>query len=317
MTNILNSRFFSSEAGMHFATKTTENLQVTLSELTIKKFSCGEFYVKYNESLRGRDIFLFHTIRPGTINEDFMQLFLLCDAARQSVAKSITVILPHFGYSRQDKIHDAREGISAKLMADLLVKSGMSHMVTLHFHSDQTQGFFDVPVDNVNTHNMFVNHFKKIQETQNIQDFIVVSPDAGGAKFAKSFADKLGVDLAIMHKSRPKHNQAEISEVVGDVKGKTCIFVDDMVDTAGTICAAKDALAKYGANSEVYLCATHAIFSGPAVERLNNANFEEIVITDSIPLQAEVKNCTVLSSSELLANIIRNTLDQKSVSELF
>jgi ribose-phosphate pyrophosphokinase len=164
---------------------------------------------------------------------------------------------------------------------------------------------------------MFVEHFKNIQNTKNINDFIVVSPDAGGAKFAKSFADKLGVNLAIMHKSRPKHNQAEISEVVGDVKGKTCIFVDDMVDTAGTICAAKDALAKYGANPEVYLCATHAIFSGPAIERLNNANFEEIVITDSIPLQGEVNNINVLSASSLLANIIRNTLDQKSVSELF
>ncbi len=317
METITNSRFFSSEAGMHFAEKTVEKLQVPLSQLTVKKFSCGEFYVKYNESLRGRDVFLFHTIRPGTINEDFMQLFLLCDAARQSFAKSITIVLPHFGYSRQDKIHVAREGISAKLMADLLVKSGMTHMITLHLHSDQTQGFFDVPVDNVNTQNMFVEYFKNIQQTHNIQDFIVVSPDAGGAKFAKSFADKLGVNLAIMHKSRPKHNHAEISEVVGDIKGKTCIFVDDMIDTAGTICAAKDALQKYGANKDVYLCATHAIFSGPAVERLNNAHFKEIVISDSIPLKKEVNNAVILSASTLLANIIRNTLDQKSVSELF
>jgi len=317
MTNVINSRFFSSEAGMHFAEKTVHKLNVTLSNLTVKKFSCGEFYVKYDESLRGRDIFLFHTIRPGSINEDFMQLFLLCDAAKQSFAKTIHVILPHFGYSRQDKIHDAREGISAKLMADLLVKSGMDHMVTLHFHSDQTQGFFDVPVDNVNTQNMFVNYFKKIQSENNISDFIVVSPDAGGAKYAKSFADKLGVDLAIMHKSRPKHNHAEINEIVGDIKGKTCILVDDMIDTAGTICAAKEALISNGANPDVYLCATHPIFSGPAIERLNNADFKEILISDSIPLKAEVKNSTVLSSSELFANIIKNILDQKSVSELF
>ncbi len=317
MTNVINSRFFSSDAGLHFAEKTVQKLGVKLSELTIKKFSCGEFYVKYNESLRGRDIFLFHTIRPGSINEDFMQLFLLCDAAKQSFARTIHVILPHFGYSRQDKIHDAREGISAKLMANLLVKSGMDHMVTLHFHSDQTQGFFDVPVDNVNTQNMFVKHFKNIQKEKKISDFIVVSPDAGGAKYAKTFADKLGVDLAIMHKSRPKHNHAEINEIVGNISGKTCILVDDMIDTAGTICAAKEALLSNGANTDIYLCATHPIFSGSAIERLNNANFKEIVISDSIPLQDKVKNSIILSSSELLANIIKNTLDQKSVSELF
>ncbi len=317
MTNVVNSRFFSSDAGMHFAKNTVKKLNVELSDLTIKKFSCGEFYVKYNESVRGRDVFLFHTIRPGSINEDFMQLFLLCDAAKQSFAKEIHVILPHFGYSRQDKIHDAREGISAKLMADLLVKSGMDHMVTLHFHSDQTQGFFDVPVDNVNTQNMFVNYFKNIQKEKNISDFIVVSPDAGGAKYAKSFADKLGVELAIMHKSRPKHNHAEINEVVGNISAKTCILVDDMIDTAGTICAAKYALLSNGANSDIYLCATHPIFSGPAIERLNNADFKEILVSDSIPLKGDVKNINILSSSELLADIIKNTLDQKSVSELF
>ncbi len=306
-------KFFSSKAGSHFASKVTDELGVTLSSLTVKKFSCGEIYVKYDESIRGKHVFLFHTIRPEKVNDDFMELFLLCDAAKQSFAKNIHVVLPHFGYSRQDKIHDAREGISAKLMADLMVKSGASHMITLHLHSDQTQGFFDVPVDNVNTQKMFIEYFKE----KNIDDFLIVSPDAGGAKYAKKFADQLGVDLAIMHKSRPAHNQAEVNEVVGDIKGKTCILVDDMVDTAGTICAAQKALIKHGANPDVYLCATHPIFSGPAIERLKNSGFKEIVISDSIPLQEELRNCTILSCAPLLAQIIKNIISERSVSELF
>ena len=306
-------KFFTSKAGQHFASKITDELGVPLSPLTISTFSCGELYVRYDESIRGKHIFLFHTIRPGRVNDDFMELFLLCDAAKQSFAKNIHVILPHFGYSRQDKIHDAREGISAKLMADLMVKSGANHMITLHLHSDQTQGFFDVPVDNVSTQKMFIEYFKE----KNIDDFLVVSPDAGGAKYAKKFADKLGVDLAIMHKSRPAHNVAEVNEVVGDIKGKTCILVDDMVDTAGTICSAQKALIEHGANPDVYLCATHSIFSGPAIERIKNSGFKEVVISDSIPLRETIENCTVLSCAPLLAQIIKNIISKRSVSKLF
>lgn len=308
-----NARFFSGTSGEYFAKEVTEILGVELLETTVKKFSCGELYVKYNESIRGKDVFLFHTIRPGSVNEDFMELFMLCSAAKQSFAHSVNVILPHFGYSRQDKIHDSRETISAKLMADLLVTSGMTSMITLHLHADQIQGFFDVPVDNVHMQKMFVDYFK----AKNREDFIVVSPDAGGAKAAKKFADSLGVDLAIMHKSRPAHNVAEVNEVVGEIEGKTCILLDDMVDTAGSITAARKALIEHGAKPDVYLCATHPIFSGPAVERLNEANFKEIVVSNSIPTDPTIKNIHVLSSAPLLANIIQNIIEDKSISNLY
>ena len=308
-----NARFFTGTSGEYFASEITDILGVKLLETTVKKFSCGELYVKYNESIRGKDVFLFHTIRPGSINEDFMELFMLCSAAKQSFAHSVNVVLPHFAYSRQDKIHDSRETISAKLMADLLVTSGMTSMITLHLHADQIQGFFDVPVDNVHMQKMFVEHFKQ----KNIENLMVVSPDAGGAKSAKKFADALGVDLAIMHKSRPAHNVAEVNEVVGDIQGKTCILVDDMVDTAGSITAARQALIEHGANEDIYLCATHPIFSGPAVERLNNANFKEIVVSNSIPTDPTIKNLNVLSSAPLLAGIIQNIIEDKPISDLY
>jgi len=308
-----NTRFFAGTAGEYFAKEITDNLGVELLTTTVKKFSCGELYVKYNHSIRGKDVFLFHTIRPGSINEDFMELFMLCSAAKQSFAHSVNVVLPHFGYSRQDKIHDSRETISAKLMADLLVTSGMTSMITLHLHADQIQGFFDVPVDNIHMQKMFVDHFKK----KNLENVMVVSPDAGGAKFAKKFADDLGVDLAIMHKSRPVHNVAEVNEVVGDITGKTCILVDDMVDTAGSITAARKVLIEHGANEDIYLCATHPIFSGPAVERLNKANFKEIVVSNSIPTDPTITNLNVISAAPLLANVIRNIIEDKSISDLY
>lgn len=308
-----NSRFFSGSGGDHFASDVCSQLGVELSPLTKTQFSCGEIYVRYDESIRGKHVFIFHTIRPGKVNEDFMELFLLCSAAKQSFARGVHVVLPHFGYSRQDKIHDARETISAKLMADLMVKSGASHVITLHLHSDQTQGFFDVPVDNISMRKTFVEYFKQKKD----QDLMIVSPDAGGAKMAKKFADDLGVELAIIHKSRPAHNVAEVNEVVGDIKGKTCILVDDMVDTAGSVCAAKKALIENGANPDVYLCATHPIFSGPAIERLKAAAFKEIVISDSIPLSTTMPEIKVLSSAHLLSNIIANIMQERSVSTLY
>lgn len=312
--DINETRFFSSKAGMHFAEGIMNELHSSLSPLKVSRFSCGEIYVRYDESIRGKHVFLFHTIRTGHVNDDFIELFLLCSAAKQSFAKTVHVVIPHFGYARQDKIHDARETISAKLMADLLVKSGADHVITLHLHSDQTQGFFDVPVDNVSSQKLFVDYFKKKKD----ESFLVVSPDAGGAKYAKKFADALGVDLAIMHKSRPAHNQSEIVEVVGDIEGKTCILVDDIVDTAGSVSAARKALMLKGANPEVYLCATHPVFSGPAIERLIAAGFKEVVVSNSIPVPEENRfdGLTILSTAPLLANIIQNVVEKKSVSSI-
>ncbi len=291
----------------------SNSLREVISPTTIKRFACGEIYVKFNESFRGQDVFIIQTCRTGHMNEDLMELFLLIDAAKQSFANKVHVIMPYFAYSRQDKIHAAREGISAKLFANLIVRSGADHIITTHLHSDQIQGFFDIPVDNLNPRRMFVDYFK----SKNIENAVIVSPDAGGAKMAKKFADELGVSMCVLHKQRPEHNVSEVSHVIGDVKGKTPILVDDMIDTAGSVCAAKKALIEAGANDEVYLCATHPIFSGPARERLTEANFKEIVCTDSLPVENPPKNYKILSLKDLLADVIKNVAAQKSVSKLY
>lgn len=306
-------KIFSASSHRGLAEEISEKLGVPLGKRTLKKFSCGEIYVNYDETVRGCPVFLVGTIRPNAIHRDFFELFLMADAAKRSFAKSIHVIIPHFGYSRQDKIHLARESISMKLCADLMTTSGVDHVITLHLHADQSQAFFDVPVDNLNSRNIFVQHFQK----KNIPNAIVVSPDAGGAKEAKRFADALGTDLAILHKSRPAHNESEVSHVIGNVEGKTAILYDDMVDTAGSICNAKKAILAAGANKEVYLSATHPIFSGPAEERLREAKFAEIVTTNSLPLSFDLPSLTQISIAPLMAHVVENVLEEKSVSELY
>lgn len=306
-------KIFAGSSAPQLAKAISVGLKKELSPITIKHFACGETYVKFDETFRGQDVFLVQTCRTGHMNDDLMELFLMIDAARQSFARNIHVIMPYFAYSRQDKIHEAREGISAKLFADLIVKAGADHVITLHLHSDQTQGFFDVPVDNLNPRRIFVDYFA----AKNLSNAVVVSPDAGGAKMAKKFADELGVPMCILHKQRPEHNVSEVSHVIGDVKGKTPIIVDDMIDTAGSVCAAKQALLAEGANDEVYLCATHPIFSGPARERLSEANFAEIVCTDSLPVENPPTNFKAISMADLLAGVVGNVVEQKSVSQLY
>jgi len=306
-------KIFAGSSHPDLAQRIAQGLNKDLSPITIKHFACGETYVKFDESFRGQDVFLVQTCRTGHMNDDMMELFLMIDAARQSFARKIHVIMPYFAYSRQDKIHEAREGISAKLFADLIVKAGADHVITLHLHSDQTQGFFDVPVDNLNPRRIFVDYFA----AKNLENAVVVSPDAGGAKMAKKFADELGVPMCILHKQRPEHNVSEVSHVIGDVKGKTPIIVDDMIDTAGSVVAAKAALLAAGANDEVYLCATHPIFSGPAIERLSGANFKEIVCTDSLPVDTPPTNFKAINMDKLLSGVIKNVIEQKSVSQLY
>lgn len=309
------SKIFSTNAHPQLAESIATLLDMPLSKRTLSQFSCGELYINLEESVRGHDVFIITTIRPGFVHEDFFELFLLCDAARRSFARTIHVIVPHFGYARQDKLHSARECISMKLCADLLVASGANHVITLHLHADQSQAFFDVPVDNLPSRKLIVDYFKE----RDLSDTIVVSPDTGGAKAAKKFADALGLELAILHKSRPRHNESEISHVIGDVKGKKTILFDDMIDTAGSVYSAKMMLLEAGAVDEVSLCAAHAIFSGPAIERLREAAFSEIVVTDSIPLPPSkmLDNLHIVSIAPLLADVIRNVVKEKSVSELY
>jgi len=248
------------------------------------------------------------------MNEDFMELFILCDAIKRSFAKRIHVVMPYFSYARQDKIHQSRESISARLMASLLEKSGVNRVITVHLHSEQIQGFFSIPVDNINAKKIFAKVIKK----KNIQNPIIVSPDTGGAKNAKKIADELGFPLAILHKTRPGHNVSEVTHVIGDIANKTPIIFDDMIDTGGSVCEAKNALVNNGANDEVYLVATHPVFSGPAIERIKNAGFKEIIVTNTLPLLDNSINClTTLTIAPLIAEVIKNTMENKSVSSLY
>ncbi|MBT5855347.1 ribose-phosphate pyrophosphokinase [bacterium] len=291
-----------------------DQLGIPLGKIKLSKFSCSENYAKIEESIRGHDVYVLQTCGQN-VNDDLMELFIIMDALRRSHANSVTVLMPHYGYARQDKKSAPREPISARLVADLLHAVGFNRLITLDLHADQIQGYFNEPVDHLTAMPLFIDHFKK----KNLTDLVVVAPDTGRAKFAKKLGDKLGGDLAIMHKTRPDHNVAEIVNIVGDVKGKTVLLVDDMVDTGGSIVSGLDTLRKFGCNDEIYLATTHPVFSGPAVERLANAGFKEVVATDSIPLGPDKRfpGLTVLSIAPLLAEVIRRNAEHKSVSSLF
>lgn len=312
MKHTTSLKIFSGSSHPELAASIAKKLGVTVSPMILKKFACGEIYARVEESVRGADVFIVQT-STANVNEDLMELFIMIDSLKRSFAGRVHVVMPHFAYSRQDRVAVYREPISAKLVADLIAAAGANHVITIHLHSDQEQGFFNFPVDNLNAKKIFVDYFKG----KKLKNLVVVSPDAGGAKEAKKFADALGAELAIIHKQRPEHNKAEVMHVVGDVKGKTCVLYDDMIDTAGSVTAAIAALKKYGANKDVYLAATHAVFSDPAVERLAAASFKEVVVTDSIPMPKakQFKGLKVLSIAPLLASIIKNVHDDKSVTK--
>ncbi len=290
-----------------------KELKVDVGNMTLKPFSCGERYVKYDESIRGKEVYILQT---GTLNpnEDLMELFLMCQAAKLSFASAVHVIIPHFPYARQDRVALPREPISAKLMAHLLEASGADHVITLDLHSDQIQGFFSVPVDALDARMIFSDYFLK----KNLKNMVIVAPDAGGAKRAKKFADLLGANLAVMHKNRTAHHEAEIVEVVGDIEGKTCIIFDDMIDTGSSMIPAKKALLKRGASEDVYAAVTHPVFSGKAHENLKIAAFKEVVVTDSMPVKEHAfPGLTVLTIAPMLAEVIRHVESGTSVTEIY
>ncbi len=306
---------FSGSSHPELAKEIAKKLKRNLGKVALSTFACGEKYVALGETIRGKDVFIIQTCREGLVNEDYMELFLMINAAKLSFANKIHVIIPHVGYARQDKVHVPREPISAKLMAKLVVGSGADHVITLALHSDQNQAFFDVPVDNISVHKLMAKEVKN----RKLRNLTVVSPDAGGAKNAKKFADELGAPIAILHKSRPQHNVSVTTHVVGEVEGRTCIIYDDMIDTAGSVIAAQKALIDHGAKKEVYLAATHPIFSDPATDRLSKAKFKEIIVTSSIPLSKnkKFKGLTQISIAPLLADVIASITEQKSVSSLY
>ncbi len=306
-------RVFSGSSHPALAGAIAQELGLKLSEMHISRFACGEIYAKPVESVRGADVYLVQTATQD-VNENYMELFIMLDALKRSFSGKITVVMPHYGYARQDRVATPREPITAKLMANLISTAGADHFIGVHFHSDQTQGFFPYPVDNLNVRRMFADYLKK----KKIKDLVIVAPDAGAAKEAGRFARMLEVPLAVLTKERPAFNVAEVTAVVGDVVGKTCVLIDDMIDTAGSVSAAHRALLESGANPDIYLMATHAVFSGPAIDRLVASGFKEVIVTDTIPLKPEQKfeGLTVLSVAGLLARVISCVHENRSVTEV-
>jgi ribose-phosphate pyrophosphokinase len=287
-------------------------LGVDPARSTINRFADGEIFVRIDENVRGNDVFILQPTNPPA--ENIMELLLLIDAAKRASAARITCVMPYYGYSRQDRKDQPRVAIGAKLVANMIVGAGAHRVVGLDFHQHQLQGFFDIPVDHLYAAPVFVSHYRK----KNLHDVVVVAPDVGSAKMARGFAKRLNGSLAIIDKRRPRPNQSEVVNVVGDVEGRDCILTDDMIDTAGTVAEASRALKQLGAN-DVYVCATHALLSGPAVERLSNAPIKEVTVTDTVRIAEEkhFPQLKILSVGDLLAKAIRYIHSEQSVSSLF
>ncbi len=306
-------KVFSGNAHKKFAEEVCKHLNLPLSELIIKKFKDSETYVKSKEKVRGDDVFLIQpTCRP--VNENLMELLIMIDAMKRSSVKRINCVIPYYGYSRQDRRTSAREPITAKLVANLLTKAGADRIITVDLHSPQLVGFFDIDVDHFEAYPLFARHFKE----KNLKNVVAVASDSGFVKKTRKFAKLMEVPLAIIDKRRPRHNKAEIVNVIGDIEGKICILLDDMIDTAGTIAAGADALIKNGAK-EVYIAATHAVLSGNAIEKLQKCKAKEILLTDTIPIpeNKRIEKVKIISLAELMSNVIKRIHDHQSLGELF
>lgn len=288
------------------------NLDIGLARRTVTRFADGEIFVRIDENVRGNDVFILQPTNPPSDN--IMELLLLIDAARRASAARITCVMPYYGYSRQDRKDQPRVAIGAKLLANMIVTAGADRVLGLDFHQHQLQGFFDVPVDHLYAAPVFVAHYRRKQ----LHDVVVVAPDVGSAKMARGFAKRLNGTLAIIDKRRPKANVSEVVNVVGEVEGRDCLLADDMIDTAGTVSEAARALKDLGAR-DIYVCATHALLSGPACDRLSKAPITEVTVTDTILIPEEKKFDTlcVLSVGELLSKAIRYIHSEQSVSSLF
>lgn len=307
---------FSGNANPSLAEKIASNLQIPLGRATVSRFSDGETMVEIQENVRGCDVFIFQpTCSPA--NENLMELVIMADALRRASASRITAVVPYFGYARQDRrVRSARVPITAKIVADMMESVGINRLLTVDLHADQIQGFFYVPVDNIYGASAMIDdiHQKKYK------DLLVVSPDVGGVVRARAVAKLLNdSDLAIIDKRRPSPNQSQVMHVIGDVKDRTCVLVDDIVDTGGTLCAAAKALKANGALKVVAYC-THPVLSGDAITNIQNSELDEMVVTDTIPLRPEALACKKIrqfSLSELLAHTIRRIHDEESISSLF
>jgi ribose-phosphate pyrophosphokinase len=307
-------RLFSGSANVPLSQEVARYLGIDLGPMVRKRFADGELYIQIQESIRGCDVYL---IQPSCypVNDHLMELLIMIDACRRASARQITAVIPYYGYARADRKTAGRESITAKLVANLITQAGASRILAMDLHSDQIQGYFDIPLDHVYASPVVLDYLVSKQ----LSDIVVVSPDVGGVARARAFAKKLNdAPLAIIDKRRQAHNVAEVMNLIGDVEGKTAVLVDDMIDTAGTICEGARLLRKEGAR-QVYACATHAVFSPPAVERLSTGVFEEVIITNTIPVPEDKRfqQLTILSVANLLGETIWRIHEDSSVSSMF
>ena len=311
-----NIKIFAGNSHKKLAKDIAAKLGLQLGNSEVKIFSDGEISVNINETVRGSEVFVVQST-SNPVNDNLMELLIMIDAFKRASAAKITAVLPYFGYARQDRKAKARDPISAKLVADLLTTAGADRVLTIDLHAPQIQGFFNIPVDHLYGGPLLANYFKN-KFKDNLEDVCIVSPDHGSVGRARQFAQKLGVPFAIVDKRRPRPNVAEVMNIIGDIEGKYCIMVDDMIDTAGTIVAGASALVAKGAK-EVYCACTHAVLSGPAIERLQESPLKEIVFLDSIPLPKSkmLEKFKVLSVAPIFAETIKRIYEDISISPLY
>jgi ribose-phosphate pyrophosphokinase len=308
-------RVFSGNSNPVLAQKICDCLHVPLGSARVRTFSDGEIMIEITENVRGRDVYIIQSTCAPT-NNNLMELLIMTDALKRASAATITAVMPYYGYARQDRKAAPRTPITAKLVADLITSAGVDRVVTIDLHAGQIQGFFNIPVDNLYAVPVILDYLKNRFQGEKV---VMVSPDAGGTERARAFAKRMECTLAVIDKRRTGPNVAEVMHLIGDVRGKIAIILDDMIDTAGTLTQAAKALKENGA-SAIYACATHGVLSGPAIERINNSDIEEIVLTDTIPLgdkEQQTGKVRMLSVADLLAEAIRRIHEDESVSSLF
>ena len=314
-----NIKIFCGNSNRAFAETVCKELGLELGNGVVQTFSDGEVSVSLNETVRGADVFLIQsTCKP--VNDNLMELLVMIDACRRASAGRITAVIPYFGYARQDRKAKSRDPITAKLVANMITAAGADRVLTMDLHAAQIQGFFDIPVDHLLGNPTFVNYYlnKFPEDTYNHDEFVVVSPDVGSVARARAFAAKVHMGLAIVDKRRQKANVCEVMNVIGDVKGKTCILYDDMVDTAGSLCNAANALVEVGGAKEVYACATHGVLSGPALERIETSAIKELVVHNTIPLPENcISKIKQLDVAPIFARAIAHIHGGTSIADLF
>lgn len=310
MDNSTPFKIFSGTNSQYMAQEICDNLGVELGQMNIQHFADGEFEVSFEESIRGCEVFLVQSTFPNTDN--LMELLLMIDAAKRASARSIIAVMPYFGWARQDRKDKPRVSIAAKLVADMLMTAGIDRVITMDLHADQIQGFFNVPVDHLYASSVFIPYIQSLK----LEDMVIATPDVGGAKRANSYAKYLDLPLVLCHKQRAKANVVAKMTVIGDVKDKNVILIDDMCDTAGTIVKAANLMMENGAKSVRALC-SHAIMSDPATDRVNESPLTEMIFTNSIPYRKNCNKCTIISVAKLFADTIRRVHDNESISSQY